>query len=200
MNSSTFKRQLTKATVNALSLFLMLAFASCNDKEKDNDPEPSESLYFSFKTPDWGHNIDCTPLDMPAWQFDSATYLTLSSGNPAPASFYFSYPKDSSQIVKPANLKQYSIQELGQHTGPFQLSLILPLTSSSTNKWLTSKAGQSPKSYNEILAVTYDGHNATEAFFKVKGKYQMQTVEVIDTSIQKAVFGTYHFRIRTTRK
>jgi hypothetical protein len=198
---STFKRFVVKIALSGLSLFLVLTMPGCSgNKAEYPGPVVTEDLYFFFKTMDWEQSISCENIDLPAWQLDSVTYLTLSSSNPAPASFYFSYPKDSSQIVKPANLKKYSIQEVGQHTGPFQLSLILRLTKSNRNQWLNSNAGQSAAFFNEIIAVTYDGHNTNEAFFKVKGRYQMQTASLIDSSLQKTVLGMYQLRIRTTRK
>ncbi|MBK0403471.1 hypothetical protein I5M27_10780 [Adhaeribacter sp. BT258] len=203
MTCSPIKRRITKAAVSALSLFLVLGLHGCGDDEdeKDDNPAPgvSESLHFNFKTPDWERNIDCTHLDLPSNSLDATTYYVSATSASTNSTFFFSFPQDSSAIVNPANLKQYSIKAYGQNDAPFQLSLKLPLTEGNSKR-LVSKAGQSAESYNEILAVKYDGHNATEAFFKVKAKYQMKTVVVNDSSIQKTVSGTFHFRIRTTRK
>src|SRR5688572_6085667 len=199
---STFKRFVTRTILGGLSLFLVLAMPGCgDDEEKDDNPTPgiTESLHFNFKTPDWERNIVCERLDLPAIDLDSTTYIVSATSASTLSTFYFSYPKDSSQIVKPASLKKYSIKRVGNYDGPFQLALKLPVTEGS-NQRLISKDGLSADAYNEIVAVTYDGHNATEAFFKVKAKYQMQTAEVNDPSLQKTVSGTFHFRIRTTRK
>lgn len=202
MTFSPIKRFVSKVTICGLSLFFVLALPGCQDDEvKNDDPTPgvSESLHFNFKTPDWERNIDCERLDLPATYLDSATYITSATSQSTLSTFYFSFPKDSSKIVNPANLKQYSIKRVGNNDGPFQLALKLPVTEGSSQR-LISKDGLSADSYNEIISVKYDGHNATEAFFKVKAKYQMQTAEVNDPNLQKAVSGTFHFRIRTTRK
>jgi hypothetical protein len=199
---ATFKHFLGKTVLTGLSLFLVVSLHSCgDDEEKDDNPTPgvSETLHFNFKTPDWERNIDCERLDLPSMDLNATTYITSATSASTLSTFYFSYPKDSSQIVNPANLKQYSIKRVGENDGPFQLALKLPVTQGS-NQRLISKDGLSADSYNEIVSVTYDGHDATEAFFKVKAKYQMQTAEVNDASIQKVVSGTFHFRIRTTRK
>src|SRR6478736_916514 len=186
MAFATCKHFVARTAIGALSLFLVLGLPGCgDDEEKDDNPTAgvSESLHFNFKTPDWERNIDCERLDLPSSSLDSVTYITSATSASTLSTFYFSYPKDSSQIVKPANLKQYSIKRVGNNDGPFQLALKLPLTEGSSQR-LISKDGQSADSYNEILAVKYDGHNATEAFFKVKAKYQMQTAEVNDPNLQ----------------
>ncbi|MFC5272178.1 hypothetical protein [Adhaeribacter terreus] len=202
MTGPTFKCFIRKATIGALSLLFAFSLHSCvYEDKKDDNPTPgiTESLHFNFKTPDWERNIDCERLDLPAIDLDSATYIVSATSASTLSTFYFSYPKDSSQIVKPTNLKQYSIKRVGNYDGPFQLALKLPVTEGSSQR-LISKDGLSADSYNEIVSVKYDGHNATEAFFKVKAKYQMQTAEVNDPNLQKTVSGTFHFRIRTTRK
>ncbi|KAA9332067.1 hypothetical protein F0P96_11290 [Hymenobacter busanensis] len=188
-----------------LGLALSVSLTSCLTDGKEDDPTPTdngvtESLHFAFKTPDWQRQIDCTHLDLNAYGgFGTTTYYTSATSASTNSTFYLSYPKDSSAIVAATNLKKYPIADYGQSTElPFRFSLKLPTTEGSTGR-LVSKAGESADVFNEIVAVKYAGRDGSEAKFDVKGRYQMQVSELNTTNV-KTVTGTYHFRIRTTRR
>ena len=180
MNSKFSFRKIAPFASGALSLLLGLAVSSCSLSGIGDEPTPedgvSESLHFNFKTPDWERKIDCTHLNLPSYSLSEEIYYTFATSQSTKATFFLSFPSDSSEIVKAANLKQYAIKEYGANDAAFQLSLKLPLNDGSSKR-LLSKNGQSETSFNEITAITYLGHEEGEAVFKIKGKYQMVAME-----------------------
>lgn len=186
-----------------LTSFLIAAFViSCDILDKEDDPSPesvSDNLHFSFKTPDWSRNIDCSHLDLPSYPLDNQNYFVSATSQSTNNTFYLSFPKDSSAIVNPINLKKFAIAEYAENNGPFQFSLKLPLTAGSSAR-LISKGGLSDESYNEITAVKYIGRDGSLAVFAVKGRYAMTAYELNNSANEKAVAGTYHFKVKTTTR
>lgn len=182
----------------AFSLFIGFVMASCSLIGEEPTPADgiSESLHFNFKTPDWERKIDCTHLDLPAFDFNEGVSYTFATSQSTNSTFFISYPSDSSDIVNPANLKKYAITGYAENEEAFQFSLKLPPTEGSSER-LVSKAGMSETSYNEVTAITYERHEEGEAIFKIKGKYEMTTTLIGEENNEKVVSGTYHFKIRT---
>ncbi|WP_156180678.1 hypothetical protein [Rufibacter radiotolerans] len=181
-------------------LLLCLPFTAC-DLINPAAPDPlkiDEDLHLSFKTPDWGTKMDCTQLDLPSYGLNTQTYYTFGTSVSSNNTFFLSFPKDSSAMVLPANLKKYPVQELGNHTLPFQFSMKVPVLEGSRAS-LISKEGLSTDSYNEVVAVKYVGRSGPDALFQIKGRYKMQMVEVNAPNAPKLVSGTYHLKVKTTR-
>ncbi|WP_299985374.1 hypothetical protein [uncultured Pontibacter sp.] len=177
---------------------------SCDvlDKDKEDDPAPdgiSESLHFSFKTPDWSRHIDCTHLDLPSNSLDKQNYYVSATSQSTNNTFFLSFPRDSSAMVNPSNLKRYAIAEYTDNDGPFQFSLKLPVKEGSTAR-MVSKGGLSEVSYNEITAIKYIGREGSSAVFTIKGKYAMTAYEINNSANEKPVTGTFHFKVKTTNK
>ncbi|GAB2551010.1 hypothetical protein [Rufibacter soli] len=193
------KSSFTLFLSRALICLLGLGFTAC----KLLDPEPdvpmvADDLHFSFKTPDWENKMDCTLLDLPSYGLDPQTYYTFGTSAQANNTFFLSFPKDSSSMVAPGNVKKYPVQELGNHTLPFQLSMKVPVVEGS--RWfLISQEGLSTDSYNEVVAVKYMGRNGSEAIFQIKGRYKMAMTQVNASMAPKPVTGTYHLKVKTTR-
>lgn len=183
-----------------LAFFFGVILASCSLIGVGEEPIPtggiSESLHFNFKTPDWERKIDCTHLDLPAFGLSEGISYTFATSQSTSSTFFISYPSDSSDMVNPANLKKYGITGYAENEEAFQFSLKLPPTEGSSER-MVSKAGMSENSYNEVTAITYVGHDAGEAIFKIKGRYEMITTLIGEESNEKIVSGTYHFKIRT---
>jgi hypothetical protein len=188
-----------------LTSCLIAAFVfSCDVLGKEDDPAPdaggvSDSLHFSFKTPDWSRNIDCSHLDLPSYGLDNQNYYVSATSQSTKNTFFLSFPKDSSAIVNPSNLNKYAIAEYAENDGPFQFSLKLPLTEGSSVR-LVSKGDFSDESYNEITGVRYIGRDGSSAVFAIKGRYAMTAYELNNSTNQRAVSGTYHFKVKTTTK
>ncbi len=186
------------------SLLVAALVFSCDVLDKEDDPAPdtggvSDSLHFSFKTPDWSRNIDCSQLDLPSYGLDNQNYYVSATSQSTKNTFFLSFPKDSSAIVNSSNLKKYAIAEYTENDGPFQFSLKLPLTDGSSAR-LVSKGGLSEESYNEITAVKYMGRDGSSAVFSIKGRYAMTAYELNNSTNEKAVSGTYHFKVKTTTR
>lgn len=188
-----------------LGTTLAFGLAACfGSDDKKDDPTPTadvpDALHYSFKTPDWERTIDCERLDLPYRTQGGVAYVSASSAS-TNATFYLTYPQDSSAIVAAANLRRYPITEFGANTVAFDFSHKVPLTDGSSVR-LVSQNGSGANSYNEIVAVKYAGRNGNYALFDVKGKYLSQMTEINgNTSAPaRAVSGTYNFRLRTLRR
>ncbi len=182
---------------------LSVLLIACNKDDSKNTRTKGESipesLHLSFATPDWNRHIDCTHLDLDPVGLDSSIFYVSATSGSTKETFFFTYPKDSSDLVDPANLKRYSIREYGKHTGPFEFSQKLPVTALSTD-WLISMDGNSAAEYNEVVAVKYVESTDKYASFQIKCRYEMNTYVHTNTSNIKRVTGTYHFKIKALRK
>ena len=177
---------------------------SCKKSDETSDDngtktEVSDNLHISFKTPDWERTIDCTHLDFNPMSTTLGVYFVGGSSESTKQSFQFSYPEDSSAIVAPSNLKKYPIFTYGTNDRPFQFSQKLPLTSGSADR-LISTPGFSNDEFVEVTQVKHVGSTATNALFQIKGKYSMKAYLLSDTAQKKLVTGTFHIKIKTTKK
>ncbi|PKB15341.1 hypothetical protein [Flavobacterium sp. 5] len=185
---------------------LILFISSCSSDENKNDSENStevsDALHLAFKTPDWEQNINCEKLDLfPDAQNDSTNVVSASSASTR-ETFYFSYPKDSSKIVKTKILSKHKIMELGSNNEPFQFSQKLPLNASSiddTTKRLASLEGLSDTEYNQVIEIKYLKSESNYAVFIVKCKYEMKAYLIETPETIKKITGTFSFKIRTTK-
>ena len=195
-------------TINTLSTYLIIIstiLTSCSaDENKDSDSSNPASLdlHFAFKTPDWERKIDCTLLDLyPSFVNDTTSSVSATSAS-TKESFWFTYPKDSSEIVRPRTYKKYKIMEYGYNEEPFQFSQVLPLDASSlgnSSKTLVSKAGFSVSEYNQVTEIKYIKSESQYAVFKIKCAYEMKTYLPSTPDVIKPVTGTYAFIIRTSK-
>ncbi|AMM50991.1 hypothetical protein TH61_07065 [Rufibacter sp. DG15C] len=183
----------------ALTCLSLCFLTACPSDDPEPTPEVDDSLHLAFKTPDWERKIDCTHLDLPSMQHNATTYYTFASSASTRNSFFISFPKDSSAMVAAGNLKQYSIKNFGDVSGPFQFSFKVPVTEGSST-YLVSQEGFSAQEFNEITAIKYVGASGSEAIFQLKGKYQLSALELNSNGVKKNISGTYHFKVRTTRK
>ena len=187
--------------LTALCAMLLIACSGSDENDGVNNPGNggvSNTLHLSFKTPDWEEFINCEKLDLYPYPVNETTNYVSATSASTKESFYFSIPADSSAMVQPGNLKKYAITEFGQNANPFEFSQKLPVTK-GTSDYLISTAGLSDLSYNEVVAITYDGHDETDAFFKVKCRYLMQASELSNETNVKSISGTFHFKVRTSR-
>lgn len=174
----------------------------CSDDKKE-DPAPSggvsDALHFAFKTPDWERTIDCERLSLsprnggPGLSFVSAQSASTS------ATFFFLYPADSSAMVRPRPTPRFAITAFYEGSHPFEMSLKLPPAEGSAER-LVSNPGLTADSYNEVAEVKYAGRDGTQAVFDVKCRYQMLMRLLSDSTVRKPVSGTFHFKVRTTRR
>lgn len=156
------------------------------------------TLHLAFKTPDWERKIDCTHLDLdPIGLNDSTSYVSATSAS-TNETFYFSFPKDSSAMVKPSNIKKYKIVVTGDNERPFEFSQKLPIAAGAQTK-LISVEGLTSGSYNEVVEIKYIGVKGSYAQFQVKCRYSMNMYEALNESNKKVVTGTFHFKVKTTR-
>lgn len=184
---------------------LLLFLTSCTTDEKnaaDVSNATSLDLHFAFKTPDWERKVDCTLLDLyPSFVNDTTSSVRATSAS-TKESFWFTYPKDSSEIVRPRTYKKYKIMEYGYNEEPFQFSQVLPLDASSlgnSSKTLVSKAGFSATEYNQVTEIKYIKSESQYAVFKIKCAYEMKTYLPSTPDLIKPVSGTYAFIIRTSK-
>ncbi|NRF39125.1 hypothetical protein [Pedobacter foliorum] len=202
---------------NVSKLILLVLFSACiiacekgGGENPDNNNEPDKgpvigngggvdnTLHMAFKTPDWERKIDCTHLDLnPIGLNDSTSYVSATSAS-TNETFYFSFPKDSSAMVKPSNIKKYQIVVTGRNKKPFEFSQTLPITAGSQTK-LTSSEGLTSSSYNEVVEIKYTGVKGDFAQFQVKCRYSMNMYESQNESNKRLVTGTFHFKVKTTR-
>jgi hypothetical protein len=180
-------------------LFITIISCSKTTDSTTNTSGISNDLHLSFVTPDWNRTINCDQLNLfPAYLNDSTNYVSASSASTL-ETFCFSLPSDSSQMVKLTNLKKYSIRNFYENNSPFEFSQKLPLNSGSSLR-LVSLDSLSAFSYNEVTEINYVGFEATYCLFKVKCKYVMLTKEVGNETNIKPISGTFHFKVRTSRK
>lgn len=182
----------------ALSVFVM----SCS-KESTNNGSGSESLFMSFKTPDWERTIPCELLVFPPSPINDSTSLAYAQSASTNHYFYFTYPLDSSKMTRPGNLKKYAIANYGANTEPFQFSQKLPLDGNSLTdltRRLASLEGFDANSYNEIQSIRYLSSDNQSATFIVKGTYSLQAQHVASNPLViKPVTGSYALEVKTTR-
>ena len=202
-------------TLSKLILLILLSasFMAC---EKSSDGPSNESLgsdkgpvigngdavdnalHMAFKTPDWERKIDCTHLDLdPIGLNDSTSYVSSTSAS-TNETFYFSFPRDSSVMVRSSNIKKYEITRVGGNKKPFEFSQTLPIIANSTTK-LVSLAGSSSDSYNEVLEIKYIGVKGNYIQFQIKCRYSMSMGETLNESNKRLVTGTFHFKVKTKR-
>ncbi len=156
------------------------------------------TLHMAFKTPDWERKIDCTHLDLdPIGLNDSTSYVSATSAS-TNETFYFSFPRDSSAMVRSSNIKKYDITRVGANKKPFEFSQTLPINAGSTTK-LVSLAGSATDSYNEVLEIKYTGVKGNYAQFQIKCRYSMNMQETLNESNKKLVTGTFHFKVKAKR-
>lgn len=185
---------------------LIILFSSCsNDESKDDSNSPenvSEALHLAFKTPDWERYINCDRLDLFPNAINDSTNVVSAPSESTRETFFFSYPKDSSKIVKAKILSKHKIMGYGNNNEPFQFSQKLPLDASSiedTSKRLVSSEGLSGNEYNQVVEVKYLKSELNYTIFRVRCKYEMKTYLVDAPGTVKNVTGTFAFNIRTTR-
>ncbi len=182
---------------------LSMVFCSCNSDESNSDnQEASDDLHLSFKTPEWERYINCEHLDLIPDEKNSTTYSVFASSASTRETFVFSYPKDSSMIVKTKALSKHKIMEFGANNAPFQFSQKLPLNEQSiddTSKRLVSAEALSDTEYNQVLEVKYLKSEPTYAVFRVKCKYEMNTYIASNPETKIKVTGTFAFKIRTSK-
>jgi len=198
-------------------LVLLILFSTCFISCKKGSEDPSDgdkgsgkeivignggavdnTLHMAFKTPDWERKIDCTHLDLdPVGLNDSTSYVSATSAS-TNETFYFSFPRDSSGMVRPSNIKKYDITRVGANKKPFEFSQTLPINAGSTTK-LVSLASSGTDSYNEVLEIKYTGVKGNYAQFQIKCRYSMNMQETLNDSNKKLVTGTFHFKVKTKR-
>lgn len=184
---------------------LALALTACfGSSDKKDDPAPStdvpEALHFAFKTPEWNRQIDCEQLSLPFYGLTGGSARAYASSASTGATFYFTYPADSSALVQPAVLRRYAINAYLDNTAPGELSFKVPATETSPLR-LISKPGLSAASFNEIMSVKYAGRNGNYARFNVKCRYQMLMKVAQDSTLAaRPVSGTYHLRVEARRR
>ncbi|ETZ24492.1 hypothetical protein [Pedobacter sp. V48] len=163
-----------------------------------NGDAVDKTLHMAFKTPDWERKIDCTHLDLdPIGLNDSTSYVSATSAS-TNETFYFSFPRDSSVMVRSSNIKKYGITRVGANKMPFEFSQTLPIIANSTTK-LVSLAGSSSDFYNEVLEIKYIGVKGNYAQFQIKCRYSMSMGETLNESNKRLVTGTFHFKVKTKR-
>ena len=185
--------------------FLMSVFYSCNT-ESNTDSASSNSdafnkLHFSFKTPDWERWVDCD-LDFPANALNDSTNIISFYSASTKAALCFTYPKDSSKIVKNRELKKYKIKSYLDNEEPFQFSQKLPLDQNSLDdlsKKLVSNEGFSDEEYNQVTEVKYIKSETNYSIFRVKCSYKLKARIISTPEISKPVSGTFTFLVRTTK-
>ena len=195
-------------TIKTLSTYLIIIsiiLTSCTTdeaKNSDSSNPASLDLHFAFKTPDWERKIDCTLLDLYPIVFNDTTSGVSAYSASTKEAFCLTYPKDSSDIVRPHTYKKYKVMEYYSNEEPFQFSQKLPLDESSLDdlsKKLISKAGFSTTEYNQVTEIKYIKSEAQYAVFKIKGVYEMKTYLPLTPDVIKTVTGTYTFIIRTSK-
>lgn len=181
---------------------LIVLFCSCSNNDSDDDQEVTDELHLSFKTPEWERYINCEHLDLFPEERNNTTYAVFASSESTRETFVFSYPKDSSEIVKTKALSKYKIMEFGANNEPFQFSQKLPLNAESidnTSKRLVSAGGFSDTEYNQVLEVKYLKSEPDYTVFRVKCKYEMKAYVTSDPENKINITGTFAFKIRTTK-
>jgi hypothetical protein len=183
-------------------ILLIVTFFSCSKKSETENNSP-QSLFMSFKTPEWERTIPCDLLVFPVYQWNDSTSLANSSSQSTRQTFYLTYPLDSSKMVRAGNLNRYPIVNYGENNAPFQFSQKLPLDANSLDdltKRLASLEGFNATSYNEIQSIQYVGSDIQYATFIIKGIYSMQAQQVASSPlVVKQVTGSYSLKVKTTK-
>ena len=187
-----------------LLLAVCIAFFGCsgdNDSPADgNSPDSiSNTLHMSFTTSDWDRFINCEKLDLYPVSVNETTSTVSATSASTAETFCFSIPVDSSAMVSPSNLKKYAIATYFDNSAPFQFSQKLPVTSGSST-YLVSIGGLTEESYNEVTEIKYIGKETNYSLFTVKCRYKMLAYPIGDETTVKAISGTFHFKVRTSRK
>lgn len=167
-------KTLSKLLLLILCSTLLIACKKGNDSPPDDNNGPGKGpvigngdgvdnlLHMAFKTPDWERKIDCTHLDLdPIGLNDSTAYVSATSAS-TNETFYFSFPRDSSAMVRSSNIKKYKIVTIGDNKRPFEFSQKLPVTAGVQSK-LISTEGLTPSSYNEVVEIRYVGSQGNYA-------------------------------------
>ncbi|WP_224998062.1 hypothetical protein [Cesiribacter sp. SM1] len=185
-----------------LALILLLPallFGACEKSAVDPDGKVSNGLHFAFKTPDWEKRVDLTNHEMGIHLgYHNILYTQVITSPSLFETFIFTFPMDSSSMVKAGNLKKYAIEAYGENKEAFQFSLRLPVTAESSN-YLISKPGLSEKSYNEVVAITYVRSTDLAAHFRVKCRYRLLAATEEKPNNVKEIYGTFNFEVRTSR-
>ncbi|MFD2164568.1 hypothetical protein ACFSJU_19335 [Paradesertivirga mongoliensis] len=193
-------RKFYKLFLIALSVSAVFA---CQKGDDDDSSEETtgidNTLHLAFKTPDWERKIDCTHLNLDPIFLDDVTYYVSATSASTQETFYFSFPRDSSEMVKPSNIKKHAIVVTGANSSAFEFSQKLPVTAGAQSK-LISEAGLSDNSYNEVVEIKYVGVSNNMALFQVKCRYSMVMHEALNETNKKTVTGTFHFKVKTQRK
>lgn len=194
-------------TIKIISTYLTiisLTLTSCTSDDKSSDDDNAiEDLHLSFKTPDWERKINCDKLDLFPHEINDTTSTVNANSESTQETFCFSYPRDSSKIVKAEILKKHKIMTTYENNEPFQFSQKLPLDANSINditKRLISLEGLSDSEYNQVIEIKYLKSETKYAVFIVKCKYEMKTYLASSTDIIKPVTGTFTLKIRTSKK
>ncbi|MFC6877553.1 hypothetical protein ACFQZF_07685 [Flavobacterium myungsuense] len=187
------------------SSIILSVFYSCNSESNtdstSSNSEASNRLHFSFKTPDWERWVDCD-LDFPANAKNDSTNIISFYSASTKAALCFTYPKDSSKIVKNRELKKYKIKSYLDNEEPFQFSQKLPLDQNSLDdlsKKLVSNEGFSDEEYNQVTEVKYIKSETNYSIFRVKCSYKLKARIISTPEISKPVSGTFTFLVRTTK-
>lgn len=186
-----------------LAAFCALFLISCSGEDNDstnnsnNTGGVSNTLHLSFKTPDWEEFINCEQLNLYGYPVNETTNYVSATSASTKESFYFAIPVTKSAMEDPANLKKYAIKEYGNVSSPFEFSQKLPVTKGS-DSYLVSEEGFDDQSYNEVVAITFEGNDGDEAIYKIKCRYQMKAHELDNESNVKTISGTFHFKVRTS--
>ena len=177
-----------KKNLLKMTLFgLLFSCASSDDNDSanansnvsgGNSSEVSSTLHMAFKTPDWERFINCEHLDLQPIESTNTFGVSATSAS-TNETFYFTYPKDSSALRNPANLKRFGIAGYLENSQPFEFSQKLPATDGSTDR-LISMPGLSDDSYNEVVGIEYVGKEPKYAVCRVKCRYKMTSYRLID--------------------
>lgn len=196
----------SKANI-VLFAMIQILFISCVSDDasdsKGNNLGDNDALYMSFKTPDWERNVECDLDFEPVFVNDSTSNLSYSSQSTG-GIFCFSYPSDSSKIVRPKSIKKYKIMSIYDNNEPFQFSQKIPVDPSSIDKGIQKKLisleGFSDTEYNQVMEIRYLKSEPNYAVFRVKCKYEMKTFLGENPEIIKPITGEFAFKIRTSKK
>lgn len=196
------KTMKTQITILVVILLLLTSCTTEENKDADITNPAALDLHLAFKTPDWERKIDCTLLDLYPIVFNDTTSGVSAFSASTKEAFCLTYPKDSSEMVRPRTYKKYKVMEYYANEEPFQFSQKLPLNETSLDnlsKKLISKAGFSAVEYNQVTEIKYIRSEAQYAVFKIKCAYEMKTFIFLTPDVIKPVTGTYAFIIRTSK-
>lgn len=191
---------------NLGAIMVVFMFFSCTKSDvstENNNNLVSEDLHFSFKTPDWERYVNCNDLTFDGNFVNDSTSSFSFSSQSTNATVCFSYPKDSSKIVKTKLLKSHKIKEIYYNDEPFQFSLKLDLDANhigTSDKRMGSSDGSSATEYNQVTEIKYIGSDKNNATFRVKCKYEMKMYLFNDPTTIKPVSGNFTFNVKTTKK